>query len=69
MLGIAAAEPTEGFQVALDAIHYLSCMTQETTRYETMLRQVTEVDCPVEYMEALANLITTIINNSQVRIG
>lgn len=45
-------------------MHHLSCVAHETTRYETLFRQLSDPDCSHEYIKTALDMINCIVNNA-----
>lgn len=64
MLGMAASDPQDGGIAAMDAIHHLSTVAKEPTRFFTLVEQLQDPGCPVDYKVAAMELISNVIKNA-----
>ena len=62
MLAMAAADVHDGGIVAMDAIHHLSNVAKESTRFLTIFDQLKERSCPLKYKLAGMQLISNVVN-------
>lgn len=52
----------------MDAIHYLSAVAKEPARFVTILQQMLEPGCSLEFKKAGMRLIANVINFAPVRV-
>ena len=62
MLAKAAADPHDGGIVVMDAIHHLSAVSKETTRFVTLMNQMKSTSCSAAYRLAGMQLISNVVN-------
>ena len=62
MLAMAAADVHDGGIVAMDAIHHLSNIAKESTRFLTIFDQLKDRSCPTKYKLAGMQLISNVVN-------